>query len=144
MNLDLYELIKKYAKNLTIFPRNGAHMVIDNRGFEVYLAGPNVLEKMDSAVIDRNAYFCVPGYVIKAETFTYAKNTKKAYKLIIDSSGYISEKVIWPDYDTGELKYPKSLKKGCLAFFFYQKRAEKEGVNIYHSVVEVEGIDEDE
>ena len=143
MNMDLYELIKKYAKNAKIFPRGSMPMVLDNRGFEVYLAGADILEKMDATVTDRNVYFCVPAYVIKAETFTYANNTKKALKMVLDSSGYISEKVIWPDYDSGELIYPKSLKKGCLAFFFYQKREGKEGTNIYHTVVEVEGIDEE-
>jgi DNA polymerase III alpha subunit len=143
MNLDLYELIKKYSKNVKIFPRNSMSMVLDNRGYEVYLAGADILEKMDATITDRNVYFCVPAYVIKAETFTYSNNTKKAFKMVLDSSGYISEKVIWPNYDTGELIYPKSLKKGCLAFFFYQKREGKEGTNVYHVVVEVEGIDED-
>lgn len=143
MNMDLYELIKKYAKNAKIFPRGSMPMVMDNRGFEVYLASADILEKMDSTITDRNVYFCVPAYVMKAETFTYAKNTKKAFKMVLDSSGYISEKVIWPDYDSGELIYPKSLKKGCLAFFFYQKRADREGVNIYHTIVEVEGVDEE-
>jgi len=33
------------------------------------------------------------------------------------------------------------LKKGCLVFFFYQKRPQKEGCHIYHSVVEVEGLE---
>jgi hypothetical protein len=143
MNLDLYDLIKKYAKKVPVLPRGEMPMVMDNKGYEVYLGGPNVLEKLDNTITDRNVYFCVPGYVIDAKEFPFAKNTKKAYKLIIDSSGYISEKVIWPDYDTGELKYPKDLQKGCLAFFFYQKREGKPGVNIYHSVVEVDGISDD-
>jgi hypothetical protein len=143
INLDLYDLIKKYAKKVPILERNGRHMAIDNRGYEQYLGGPTVLEKLDATITDKNVYVCVPGYVIDASEFNYAKNTKKAYKLIIDSSGYISEKVIWADYDTGVLKYPESLKKGCLAFFFYQKREGKDMTNIYHTVVEVEGIKED-
>jgi DNA polymerase III alpha subunit len=143
INLDLYDLIKKYAKKVPILPRGGKSMAIDNYGNEVYLGGPTLLEKMDGETTNRDVCFCVPGYVVDASEFSYAKNTKKAYKMVIDSSGYISEKVIWADYNTGELKYPESLKKGCLAFFFYKKRAEKDMINIYHVVVEVEGIKED-
>jgi DNA polymerase-3 subunit alpha len=143
ISLDLYTLIKKYAKKVSILPRGGGSVIIDNCGTEVYLGGPTLLEKMDTEITNKDVYFCVPGYVIEASQFSYAKNTKKAYKMVIDSSGYISEKVIWPDYNTGELKYPESLKKGCLAFFFYKKRAEKDMVNVYHTVVEVERIKED-
>ena len=140
MNIDLHELIKKYAKNVKI---NADKMttVLDNKGYAVYFGGAMLLEKMDEVIVDEYVNFCVPGYVIDASIFTYAKNTKKALKLIIDSSGYISEKVIWPNYDSGELIYPESLKKGCLVFFFYQKRPQKEGCHIYHSVVEVEGLE---
>jgi len=144
MNLDLYDLIKKYAKNAKVLPRGEKSLIMDNRNYEVYLGGPMLLEKMDSAITERDVYFCVPAYVMDAKEFPYAKNTKKAYKLVLDSSGYISEKVIWPDYNSGELIYPKTLQKGCLAFFFYQKRAGKEGANIYHSIVEVDGIKEDD
>lgn len=143
INLDLYDLIKRYAKKAVILPRPTMPMIIDNNNFEVYLGGPNLLEKLDQTVTDRNVYFCVPGYVIEASEFAYAKNTKKAYKLVIDSSGYISEKVIWPDYNTGKLEYPDGLKKGCLAFFFYQKREGKDMTNIYHTIVEVESSKDD-
>jgi DNA-directed DNA polymerase III PolC len=140
MNLDLYDLIGKYATKLQVHSGTKGLTVVDAKGYNVYLGGPVLLEKMDDLITDNYTNFCVPGYVIDASVFTYAKNTKKAYKLIIDSSGYISEKVIWSDYDTGELKYPKSLEKGCLAFFFYQKRPGKRDCNIYHVVVEVEAL----
>lgn len=137
INLDLYDLMKKYAKSFKVVDGRQP-TVLDNKGYSVYFGGAVALEKMDGMITDNYVNFCVPGYVIDAEEFSYSKNTRKAYKLIIDSSGYISEKVIWPDYDTGELIYPESLKKGCLALFFYQKRPGKDGTNIYHTLVEVE------
>jgi hypothetical protein len=137
ITLDLYDIIKKYAKTTKIIDGKQP-MVIDQNGRNVYFGGPTILEKMDNSIIDNYVNFCVPAYVLDIKEFTYAKNTKKALKLILDSSGYISEKVIWPDYETGELKYPESLKKGCLAMFFYLKKPQKDGCNIYQVSVEVE------
>lgn len=143
MNMDLYEIIKKYSKNNTVMDRGNSVNILDARGREVRLAKPNILEALDTNIVDRDVFFCVPAYVMKSEEFPYAKNSKKALKMVVDSSGYISEKVVWPDYNTGELIYPKALKKGCLAFIFYHKKPQRDGVNIYDISVEVEGIDED-
>ena len=64
----------------------------------------------------------------------------KALKLILDSSGYISEKVLWPDYETGELIYPENLKKGCIIHLFYGKKANESYTNIYDIIVEEDSI----
>ena len=50
---------------------------------------------------------------------------------MVDSDGYITERVIWPDYDTGKLKYPKDLEKGAICLFFLQRRVGKDQTKIY-------------
>jgi hypothetical protein len=72
--------------------------------------------------------------------FTYQNNTKKALKIIIDSDGYISEKVLWPNRETGILEYSENLKKGCLAYFFYTKREGKPYTNIIDVIIEENSI----
>ena len=75
--------------------------------------------------------FAATGYVMKAEEFSYAKGSKKALKMVVDSDGYISERVIWPSYDTGELKYPKELQKGAACIIFMKRRVNKDQTSIY-------------
>jgi hypothetical protein len=56
-------------------------------------------------------------------------------KVVIDSSGYISEKVIWPNRD-GVLEYPNSLKKGSVAIFIYSKKVDSEYTSLRKIYVE--------
>lgn len=88
------------------------------------------LQKVESEILDETVYFAMPGYVMETKQFMYQNDTKTALKMVVDFSGYITEKVLWPDYNTGELKYPESLKKGSVAWFFFYKKAEKEYLNI--------------
>jgi hypothetical protein len=75
-------------------------------------------------------------YVVKAEEFSYSKNTKRALKMILDCDGYVSEKVLWPEYESGQLVYPSELKKGAIVTIFFRKRAGKKDMAIQGCVVE--------
>jgi len=98
-----------------------------------------LLQAIDDRDMKKDMYCCVPAYVMNVEEFTF-QGDKKALKLILDSSGYISEKVIWPDYNTGELIYDKKLKKGAIAWFFYAKKVDKKYNNITQTIIEQESI----
>jgi len=87
--------------------------------------------KKDSAYFD----FAVAGYVMDCKEFDYAKGTKKALKIVVDSSGYVSEKVIWPNRE-GVLEYPNTLKKGAVGIFIYSKKADSDYTSLRKVYVE--------
>jgi len=93
--------------------------------------------------VDEEVKVACTAYVVSSEEFTYAGGSKKALKMVLDSSVYIAEKVLWADYDTGELKYPESLKKGAILYLFYSRKKNQKGVcytNIKQIVVENKAI----
>jgi DNA polymerase-3 subunit alpha len=139
MNLDLNSVLKKDS-NLPILKGNPYDMVMDRWGKNTILVSGEHLQQIDSIDVARDAKFCVPGYVMKAEEFTYQSGSRKALKMIIDSSGYISEKVLWPDYNTGELIYPEELTEGSIAYFIYTKKPGKPYTNVSEIIVEEKAI----
>ena len=139
MNLDLSNVLKKDSK-LLILKGNPYDMVMDRWGKNTVLASGEQLQQIDSIDVARDVKICVPGYVMKAEEFTYQSGARKALKMIIDSSGYVSEKVLWPHYDTGELIYPEDLTEGSIAYFIYTKKPGKPYTNISEIIVEEKAI----
>lgn len=139
MNLDLGAVLMKDSKK-PILKGSRYDMVMDKWGKEILLVSGEHLQQIDGVDVTSDAKFCVPGYVIKAEEFTYQAGARKALKMIIDSSGYVSEKVLWPDYNSGKLIYPETLKEGCIAYFVYTKKPGKPYTNIFEIVVEEESI----
>lgn len=107
------------------------YVALGSRGHEnMVLEGKHLkkIDDMDNVIMD--IYFAAPGYVLKTEEFMFSNNTKKALKIFIDTDGYISEKVIWPDYDTGQLMYDENIKKGALVLVFYRKKPGKNYTNV--------------
>ena len=88
------------------------------------------LRVLDEKMLNGDQYFAAPCYVLEAKEFSYSGGKKKALKMIIDVDGYISEKVLWPNYNSGKLEYPDGLKKGALAILYYSKKEDKEYTNI--------------
>ena len=139
MNLDLQSVLDKGSR--AFITRVGTKTLITNKyGRDNSVVKGENLQSIDKTDVKADVYFCVPGYVVDSSIFTYAGGTKKALKVIIDSSGYISEKVVWADYDSGELIYPDELKKGAIAYFFYSKKAGKPYTNITEIIIEEESI----
>jgi len=68
---------------------------------------------------------CVAAYVIEAKEFSYQKNTRKAFKMIVDIDGFMEERVLWPDYNTGKITYPDGIKKGSLILLYMTRDVEK-------------------
>lgn len=139
MNLDLLSVLKKDS-NLMILNGKPYDMITDKFGKSVALLSGESLQQIDGTDVTKEAKFCVPGYVMKAEEFTYQGGARKALKMIIDSSGYISEKVLWPDYNTGELVYPEELTEGAIAYFIYTKKPGKPYTNISEIIIEEKAI----
>ncbi|MHA1675942.1 MAG: PHP domain-containing protein, partial [Candidatus Njordarchaeales archaeon] len=138
MNLNLQPILEK---NSSLLITDGQYKLIANeKGKDFVLLSGESLQQIDNSNVKEDVYFCTPGYVIEASEFSYAGGSKRALKMIIDSSGYISEKVVWPDYNTGRLKYPKELKKGSIVYFFYSKRVGKPYTNIIDIYVEEDSI----
>jgi DNA polymerase III alpha subunit len=136
--MSFFSLGKEYSKVLSK-KRTSMPMVVNADGYDNMLVPGNILEAIDNMEPEKvleDKYFACTCYIIDSKEFTYAKGSKRALKIILDADGYVSEKVLWQDYNTGELLYPKELKKGVIATIFMKKRANKKDVNILSIVVE--------
>jgi DNA-directed DNA polymerase III PolC len=95
---------------------------------QVLLITGEMLQRLDETpgeAMPRDAYVAVTAFIVDTDIFDYKKNTKQALKVIMDCDSYISEKVLWPNYFSGVLEYPKELKKGNICTIFLKKRAGK-------------------
>lgn len=139
MNLDLLSVLKKDSKTLIL---NGkpTDTIVDKFGSSTMLVSGEYLQGVDNIDVKKDVKICVPGYVMKMDTFTYQGGSRKALKMIIDSSGYISEKVLWPHYETGELIYPEELQEGSIVYFIYTKKPGKPYTNINEIIIEEKAI----
>lgn len=124
MPISTYHLGSIYSKALTReFPQP---KVKNKRNKEsVLISGQDLsrIDDMSPESLDEDRYVAATCYVVEAKEFSYANGAKKALKMVLDCDGYVSEKVLWPDYDSGQLLYPPELKKGAIATFFFRKKA---------------------
>jgi DNA polymerase III alpha subunit len=135
--ISLYDLGKRFSK--IVDRRTTVPFAVDYRGKRSILIGGDKLERLDKMPgneLDQDVYVASTVYILKTEEFLFAKNTKRALKMIVDADGYISEKVLWPNYDSGVLEYPPELKKGAIATIFFKKRQNKDDVSIMSVVIE--------
>lgn len=139
MTLDLNKVLLQDS-DTKVIPSPRYNKVMDLYGREFPLVSGGQLQRIDEMDVgEEDVKVACPAYVVKCEEFTYGGGAKKALKMILDSSGYISEKVLWADYDTGELKYPETLKKGAIVYLFYKRKKNKKGIcytNISQIIVE--------
>lgn len=138
MNLDLNAVLLKDSE-FNIIKGTPYSRVMDQWGRETPLVSGEHLQRIDEMFMDEGdeVRVCCPAYVLDSSEFTYAGGEKKALKLILDSSGYVSEKVLWADYDTGELVYPEDLKKGAIVFVFYKRKQNSRG-QCYTNITNIE------
>lgn len=139
--VDLYGLGKKYSKVLSSDPTRMQSTVTSSRGYDTLLIDGERLKRLDDISgesLQKDIYVASTCFVIEAKEFSYPKKnpTKRALKTILDSGNNVVERVLWPDYNTGELIYPKEFKKGCIATIFMRKRVGKKDMNIIEIVVE--------
>jgi DNA polymerase III alpha subunit len=151
MNLDLDKIVVKSISNFDIIHGSTFPIISvkgEYSGQSWKLMKGEMLQKLETMVLSAEATakasgkkdslyfdFAVAGYVMDCKEFEYAKGTKKALKLVIDSSGYVSEKVIWPNRE-GVLEYPNTLKKGAVGVFMYSKKAESDYTSLRKVYVE--------
>ncbi len=135
MPVSLFDIMIKHSRKM----QEGSEskpMVSGSRGEPVRFFGGAAARAMDSLEVERDYKYCSAGVVLKMEEFNYSKNTKKALKMVIDCDGYITERVLWPDYDTGKLEYPKDLQKGSIIILFMTRRPGKDTSKIDEIFVE--------
>jgi DNA polymerase-3 subunit alpha len=130
MNLDLDLIMKEETTGIV----SSTHLSMGKKDFRIKTS--EFLSEWDNKIMNDTTDFAVAGYVLDLDYFTYSNDTKKACKILIDSSGYISEKIIWPNKETGILTVPFGLEKGSLAWFCYTKRGKKIYTNIDKIYVE--------
>ena len=145
MNLDLHSLILRRSgvNKISLIKRGDFNCLIADTGEEFKLAEGHELQDLDAHAVSeatKQIKFACVGYVVDSEEFYYKQKTKKALKIIIDCSGYVSEKVLWPDRITGELSYPKEMKKGSIVYIIVRKSHGYDGVNIEKILVESEPL----
>lgn len=137
MPISTYNLGANFSKVLA--PYVLKPMVLSARGYETILLNGEQLQRLDElegSLVKEDIYVAATCYVVEAKEFSYSKNTKRALKMILDVDGYVSEKVLWPGYESGVLEYPASLKKGAIATFFLRKRVGKKDMAIMSITIE--------
>lgn len=135
--VDLFALGAKYSKVLDSFSDRPA--VTSKNGYKTLLLSGERLRRLDElegTKVDDDIYVAATCFIIEAKEFAYAKNTKRALKMIVDADGYVSEKVLWPEYESGNLVYPSTLKKGAIATIFFRKKVGRKDMSIMNVVVE--------
>lgn len=137
--VDMYDLGRKYSKALSLGSKRS--MVTNQRGYDTLLINGERLKRLDEMSgesLQKDYYVASTCFVVKAEEFSYPKAnpTKRALKLILDSDGFVKEYVLWPEYESGELIYPKELKKGAIATVFFRKKVGRKDLNLTYVVVE--------
>lgn len=129
MPASLSELYLKYASRMKE-GFDGGELFSNSRGMPTKFWSGDAVKRFDNIQqIGSNVYFCAVGYIVDCKEFSFSKNTKKALKLVVDFDGHVMEKVMWPDYETGKLSYPKDLKTGSIALLFMSRRATKQGAD---------------
>jgi hypothetical protein len=140
--IDLYDLGVRFSK---VHRKDKFGIVVSRNGHDTMLLTGEHLKRLDEIPGDnvvRDVYAAATCFVIESKEFAYGKTEKKkALKLILDADGYVSEKVLWPDYESGQLIYPKNLKKGAIATFFFRKKAGRKDMSIQSVTVESEEND---
>lgn len=137
MPISTFDLGMRYSKVRE--PYSLEPTVKGTRGHGTRLINGEQLSRLDEIPgeqIDKDVYVASTVYIVKTEEFPYSNNTKRALKMIIDADGYVSEKVLWPDYETQKLMYPETLKKGAIATIFFRKRIGKKDLAIQGIIVE--------
>jgi len=140
INLDLRKLMATYPNKVRTWVAGERYMVEYYDGWkktniECPLVSGDQLKHIDETDFNRDIRVGVCGIIVEAKEFTFHQ-VKKALKLIIDSDGYIHEKIIWSDKETGKLIYNEELKDGAVCIFIMEKREGKKFTNIRESYIE--------
>ncbi len=123
----LYDLGQNHSKCIVAKTRPSKIMRSPtNPKLEPLLLNGDRLQALDERSGDqtpKDLYVAVCAFVVSTSIFDYKKNTKQALKVVLDIDGVVGERVLWPSYPSGELIYPKELKKGNIVTAFLKKRA---------------------
>lgn len=124
----LYDLGRHHSRCIGEERSKPSKIMTAPNGNEVLLISGEMLQRLDEMpgeVVSEDKYVAVTAFVVETSIFDYKKNTKQALKVNMDVDSYVGEKVLWPDYYTQQLEYPKELKKGNICTVFLKKRAGK-------------------
>lgn len=136
--LGLYDLGRKHSK-CRIFDKNDKEKTdsgrlhwYDDNGRErksLLITGESLqrLDEMKGERVPEDCYVAVIAFIADTKVFDYKKDTKQALKVVMDVDGYLKEHVLWPDFYSGQLEYPKDLVKGQICTIFLKKRAGQDG-----------------
>lgn len=136
--MNLHDIIKNKGSNsVSIINSGQSSFLLNSNQQEVRYIKGSVYQNITNLEpqLGSNAVvnFCFSAYVIDAKEFVYRNGERKALKINVDIDGYMEEFVIWPDKDTGILKYPKGLKKNAIIFMFMNRHLGKED---YHTNID--------
>jgi DNA-directed DNA polymerase III PolC len=136
--INMFDLGKNHSKVLSN-QGAGVPMVINAKGYKTLLINGEKLQRLDEMTgetLEKDVYIAATCFVIQAKEFSFSNGTKRALKLVLDADGYVSEKVMWPEYESGKLVYPPELKKGSIITAFFRKKIGRKDMAIISVVVE--------
>jgi len=138
MPINLHDLGARFSK--IVDRSTSVPYAVNSRDKRSILVGGEQLERLDQMSgedLTRDIYIASTVYVLSTSEFAFSKNTKRALKMSVDADGYISEKVLWPEYESGILKYPPELKRGAIVTLFLRKKmGKKDGCSVMSVHVE--------
>ena len=123
----LYDLGRNHSKCILAKTRPSKIMTSPGAGQCLLITGEMLqrLDEMPGEFVGEDKYVAVTAFIVSTDIFDYKKNTKQALKVVMDCDGVVGEKVLWPDYYSQQLVYPKELGKGNICTVFLKKRAGK-------------------
>ena len=136
----LYDLGRHNSKCIIGRSKPSKLMTQPSTNKEVLLINSDNLQRLDemqAEFVTDDRYVAACGFVVEMKIFDYKDNTRQALKLTIDFDGLLREYVMWPDFYTQQLHFPKDLAKGTICTFFLKKRKNKgDCMSIQEIVVE--------
>jgi DNA polymerase III alpha subunit len=135
----LFDLGRNHSKCIVGRDKPSKLMTNSNGKESLLVTGEQLqrLDEMHGDSVSEDKYVAATGFVVETKIFDYKNNTCQALKCVIDFDGQISERVLWPDFNSKQLIYPKELKKGNIVTVFLKKRAGKnDACSIQEVVIE--------
>jgi DNA polymerase III alpha subunit len=141
MNLELRGIVARYPNRIKVggTPERPTVTYYDSwfrrERDGVPLVVGDDLQRLDGMAVTRDVVVAAAAYVVEAKEFTY-HGTKKAFKMVLDTDGYVHEKIVWGDRETGKLSYDPGIKKGAVLVLICERRAGKPHTNLREVIVE--------
>jgi len=126
--INLTETMIEHSKH--IYNKDVKPLMLDKKNNDVEFISGVAFKEIEDRMPFNGFRYWVVGYILECSVFSYHNGEQQAFKMNIDNDGIVSERVLWPDYNTKKLTYDKSIKKGSIVALLLYKSEGKDYINI--------------